>query len=199
MIVWINGAFGAGKTQTAHELCRRLARGWVCDPELLGFAIQRMQPPSRRADFQDEPLWRTGVRDLIGRLDDAPELSPVIVPMTMVEQRYFDEIIGGLRSDGHDLRHFALQTSPAVLLKRLRSRGLMFGLGRDLWAVQQIARCTNALARPEFGVGVPTDQITIGDVVETIAGQIGLPLVRPRESAPRRLVRNLGVQIRHIR
>jgi hypothetical protein len=79
MIVWINGAFGAGKTQTAHELCRRLARGWVCDPELLGFAIQRMQPPPRRADFQDEPLWRTGVRDLIGQLDDAPELSPVIV------------------------------------------------------------------------------------------------------------------------
>lgn len=28
MIIWLNGAFGAGKTQTAYELRRRLSGSW---------------------------------------------------------------------------------------------------------------------------------------------------------------------------
>ncbi|MGN6415163.1 hypothetical protein [Flexivirga sp.] len=32
MLIWINGAFGAGKTQTAHELRRRLPEAQVADP-----------------------------------------------------------------------------------------------------------------------------------------------------------------------
>ena len=44
MIVWINGTFGVGKTQVAHELARRLGHGWVADPELVGYGLQRMLP-----------------------------------------------------------------------------------------------------------------------------------------------------------
>jgi uridine kinase len=36
MLVWINGPCGGGKTQTAHEIQRRLPRSVVCDPENLG-------------------------------------------------------------------------------------------------------------------------------------------------------------------
>ena len=32
MIIWLNGAFGAGKTQTAWELRRRMADAYVYDP-----------------------------------------------------------------------------------------------------------------------------------------------------------------------
>jgi adenylylsulfate kinase-like enzyme len=34
MIVWINGAFGAGKTQTAYQLKRRIDRAVVVDLEV---------------------------------------------------------------------------------------------------------------------------------------------------------------------
>ncbi|NII70905.1 AAA family ATPase [Microbacterium ulmi] len=34
MLIWINGAFGAGKTHTAFELQRRLVGAHVADPEL---------------------------------------------------------------------------------------------------------------------------------------------------------------------
>lgn len=199
MIIWINGAFGVGKTQTAHELRRRLGSGWICDPELLGFGIQRMLPPAARNDFQDEPIWRSGIRELIARLDDQDDLSPIIVPMTMVQREYFDEVVGALRSGGHDVRHFALQATRATVLKRLRRRGLIHGIGRDLWAAKQIDRCVAALARPELAVAIPTDDIGIGAVVETIADRIGLPLIRSRGRASQRLMRNLIVQIRHIR
>ncbi|MGG2461054.1 hypothetical protein ACO0M4_14735 [Streptomyces sp. RGM 3693] len=33
MLLWINGPFGGGKTQTAHELQRRLPGSVLCDPE----------------------------------------------------------------------------------------------------------------------------------------------------------------------
>lgn len=43
-IIWINGAFGAGKTQTAYELHRRLENSFVYDPENIGFFLNQNLP-----------------------------------------------------------------------------------------------------------------------------------------------------------
>ncbi|WP_407664437.1 hypothetical protein [Mycolicibacterium grossiae] len=90
MLVWINGAFGAGKTQTAFELHRRLPASHVADPELIGFAIHRMLPPGARADFQDRPQWRAAV------------------VATLADAAYFDEIMSGLAADGVGVRRAAV-------------------------------------------------------------------------------------------
>ncbi|MBQ9717880.1 MAG: tunicamycin resistance protein, partial [Clostridia bacterium] len=37
MILWINGTFGSGKTQTAAELHRRIPDSFVYDPENVGY------------------------------------------------------------------------------------------------------------------------------------------------------------------
>ncbi|UUZ79056.1 hypothetical protein LJK88_27920 [Paenibacillus sp. P26] len=59
MILWINGAFGSGKTQTAYELHRRIPGSFVYDPENAGYFIQRNMPrAARKDDFQHYPLWR---------------------------------------------------------------------------------------------------------------------------------------------
>ena len=42
MLVWINGPFGGGKTQAAHEMQRRRPDSVICDPEELGFGLHRM-------------------------------------------------------------------------------------------------------------------------------------------------------------
>jgi hypothetical protein len=65
MLVWINGPFGGGKTQTAYELQRRLARSVVCDPEHLGFGLRRMMPAQLRGNFQDLQAWRRGVIEVL--------------------------------------------------------------------------------------------------------------------------------------
>lgn len=54
----------------------------------------------------------------------------VIAPMTLVESGYFEEIIGRLREEGHDVRHFALLAGRETVLKRLTERGLGLGLKR---------------------------------------------------------------------
>ncbi|SMD21606.1 hypothetical protein [Kibdelosporangium aridum] len=57
MLIWINGPFGGGKTQTAYEIHRRLPGSVVCDPEHVGFGLHRMTPRALRQDFQDMHVW----------------------------------------------------------------------------------------------------------------------------------------------
>jgi hypothetical protein len=60
VLIWVNGPFGGGKTQVAHELQRRVPGSVVCDPEHVGFGLHRMTPPGLRGDFQPERLMRPG-------------------------------------------------------------------------------------------------------------------------------------------
>lgn len=200
--MWINGAFGAGKTQTAFELHRRVAGSHVADPELIGFAIHKTLPAHERHDFQDRPQWRSAV---VATLADAVAAAdgPVIAPMTLVQRAYFDEIMTGLHGRGVDVRHVALTASPQTLHRRLRARtGYVVArvTGRDeTWAMQQIDRCVTALADDCFADHVPTDDRPIDDVVEDVAQRTGLTLGAPRLSPTRYQVRRLAVGVRHIR
>ncbi|MFD0204939.1 trypsin-like serine peptidase, partial [Saccharothrix carnea] len=106
MLLWINGPFGGGKTQTAHELLRRLPGSFVSDPEHVGFALHRMTPRALRGDFQDLASWRQGVVEVLDRAASGHD-GVIVVPMTVVEPAYFREVVGGLRDRGHDVRHFA--------------------------------------------------------------------------------------------
>lgn len=149
-MIWINGAFGAGKTHTAHELHRRLPGSHVADPELIGFAMHKMLPAAARDDFQDLPGWRAAVVATLRAAEQAAD-GPVIVPMTIVRTDYFDEIVGALRTE-MDLRHVTLVASPATLQARLGTRlealgSRVFG-GDGTWAMRQIDRCVTALADP---------------------------------------------------
>jgi AAA domain-containing protein len=201
VLIWINGAFGAGKTQTAHELHRRLPNGHVADPELLGFALHKM-PPTQRTDFQDLPQWRVAVIATLQQIE-ATHNGPVIVPMSIVRDDYFDEIVGGLRARGIEVRHYALTATPQTLRRRLRQRSAyVIGrvLGRDqTWAIQQIERCVAILAADRYASHVPTDDATIDEVVESIAHDADLTLTAPRLSRPRYQLRRLAVGVRHIR
>ena len=202
MVVWINGAFGAGKTVIAHELRRRLGAGQVADPEILGFALHRMLPARERRDFQDLPQWRSAVLATLIQAEAACD-GQLIVPMSIVRDDYFDEIVGGLRSSGVDVRHYALTATPDTLRRRLRLRsGYVIGrvLGRDeTWAMQQIDRCVTALAGERYRTHVPTDERTPDEVVELIAADAGLELTRPRLSPSREKLRRLAIAIRQIR
>ena len=116
MLRWINGPFGGGKTQTAHEVQRRLPGSVIRDPEHVGFGLRRMTPPHLRGDFQHLPAWRQGVYEV---LDLALTKHPgtVIVPMTVTESAYFRETVGRLRERGHDVRYFALLAERQTVLR----------------------------------------------------------------------------------
>lgn len=158
MIVWLNGAFGVGKTTVARVLVKRLRGSMLVDPEKLGFVLQRL-PGRPRADFQDMPAWRRGTVHAI-RVAAAIRRH-VVVPMTLVHRAYFDEIVGSLRAH-EDVRHFALIAAPDTIRARLLARGT------SGWAVDQIDRCTTALAEPAFARHVLTDERSVEHVVAEI-------------------------------
>ena len=198
MLVWINGPFGGGKTATAFELQRRVSGGVVCDPEHVGFGLRRMLPPSLRSDFQSFRAWRSGVREVLD-LAARNHQGPVIVPMTLIDPGYFAEIIGRLRDDGHDVRHFALLADRATVLGRLSRRGSGFGLRHERWAVNRLDDCLARLREPEFAEHIDTAQRTVPQVADTIARLAALP-IRPDTDGPLRgSLRRYATTLRNVR
>ncbi|MEF9905484.1 AAA family ATPase [Streptomyces sp. P9-A2] len=208
MLLWINGPFGGGKTQTAHEVRRRLPGSVICDPEHVGFGLHRMLPPQLRGDFQDLASWRQGVVEVLDLVLTRHD-GVVIVPMTVTDPDHFAETVGRLRELGHDVRHFTLLAERGTVLRRLRERGfgrLLKYVGgknavprRENWAVRRLDHCLERLAEPEFAEHLWTDHTTVPKTADRIAVLAGLTL-RPNHEGPLRTwLRQAGVGIRHIR
>lgn len=194
MILWLNGAFGAGKTQTAFALQRRLPGSYVYDPENAGAFIARSLPgPLGEGDFQDYPMWREfnyRMLDYIaGRYG-----GDIIVPMTLTSRAYYDELVGGL-SRSHEVRHVILYAEKKTLLRRLAYRLE----GRRSWGARQIDRCLRAFDRDIPGVKLHTDRLSVEQAAERVAALAGLTLAEDRRSRPRRLLDRAAARIRHIR
>lgn len=178
MIIWINGAFGAGKTQTAISLRHRLPNAFIYDPEKAGFYIRSNIPGSmQKPDFQQHKFWRTIVYEhlayMAANTDDV-----IIVPMTITEPSYYEEIISRLRKEGHHVHHLVLAASEETLRGRLAKRGNK----QNSWAAQQIQRCVQGLSNPIFDNKLATDNMSITEVVEAIGRQTGLQLQKDPRS-----------------
>ncbi|MEV4680661.1 NUDIX hydrolase [Streptomyces kurssanovii] len=152
MIVWINGAFGAGKSSTARELIDLIPNSTLFDPELIGAGMRHLLPAKRLAevgDYQDLPIWRRLVVDTAAAL--LAELGGVLVaPMTLLRQDYRDEIFGGLASRRIAVRHVLLAPAETILRERIAAREACPGDAEEServrrWAVGNIERYQAAL------------------------------------------------------
>ncbi len=123
-VVWINGAFGAGKTTTARELIELIPNSALFDPEVIGGALTHLLPPKRLAevgDFQDLPIWRRLVVDTAAAM--LAELGgTLVVPMTLLRQEYRDEIFGGLAARRITVHHLLLAPAETILRERIAGR-----------------------------------------------------------------------------
>ncbi|MFF4209489.1 NUDIX domain-containing protein [Streptomyces sp. NPDC001796] len=123
-VVWINGAFGAGKTTTARELIELIPNSTLFDPEVIGAMVTHLLPPKHLAevgDFQDLPIWRRLVIDTAAAM--LAELDGVlVVPMTLLRQEYRDEIFGGLAARRIPVRHVLLAPAETILRQRIADR-----------------------------------------------------------------------------
>jgi AAA domain len=207
MLVWINGPFGGGKTQTAHEIARRRPGSVICDPEYVGFGLSRMAPRGTVEDFQDWAAWRLSVVEVLERVLSGHD-GDVIVPMTVVEPDYFAQTVGVLRSRGHEVAHFALLAERTTVVRRLRQRGfghvaqLALGRGslrRETFAMSRLDRCLERLSAPEFAEHISTDDQTVPQVADRIAASAGLTLTPNTDGPVQARARIAWTGVRHIR
>ena len=163
MIIFINGAFGVGKTTVADIISKRLNGSHIYDPELLGSFLRGVLPKSmdKTDDFQDIPLWRQLNLQI---LKEMANHGVIIVPMTIFVRQYYDEIIGRLISEGVDARHFILTADRQTVMERLAERGEK----DDCWGARHIDACLKA-----YENDMPGEKIhTVGRSAEEAASDI---------------------------
>ncbi|MBA2806979.1 AAA family ATPase [Streptomyces sp. KM273126] len=158
MIVWVNGAFGSGKTTLVEELRSRRPEALVYDPEMVGYVLREIVDVPT-GDFQDLRLWRRQVAELaVGLVEEYGR--PLLVPMTLVNPEYVEEIFSTLRKAGITVHHFFLRVPPEVLEQRIDGRSFTpDDPERDervrRWCKSKIPSCMAFLAE------VPADAVVL--------------------------------------
>ncbi|MFE0319261.1 NUDIX hydrolase [Streptomyces albogriseolus] len=182
MIVWINGAYGAGKTSTARELIELIPNSTLFDPEVIGGALDQLLPPKHLAevgDFQDLPIWRRLVIDTAAAM--LAELGgTLVVPMTLLRQEYRDEIFGGLAARRIPVRHVLLAPAETILRERIAGRKVPDDLPDGemrvrQWSYDRIEPFKAALAAWLTADAYPIDSgcLTPRDTARRIAEAVG--------------------------
>ena len=171
MIIFINGAFGAGKTTVAELLVQRVHKSLLYDPEIVGIGLREiLQPIVQFDDFQDLPPWRPLVVETARHLLQTYNRT-LIVPMTLWNKTYFVEIMDGLRQFEPQLLHFCLIATPDTLLQRLKQRPA--SPQAFAWSCERIERCVTAFQDPLFAVQIATDGISPEVIVTEILSEVG--------------------------
>jgi hypothetical protein len=175
VIIWLNGAFGAGKTTLAAELHRRLPDAVVYDPEDVGLMLWKWLPPG--GDFQHLPSWRELVvaTALSLRRHHAETL---IVPMSLIRDAYRAEILGALAAASEDVLHVFLELDVVVLRERLNARvtrpGGTWDQGARKLGLPGVGEMVAAAARQPTGtLMLRSDRLTpaeLADRVQVVAG-----------------------------
>ncbi|RXZ78670.1 tunicamycin resistance protein [Paenibacillaceae bacterium] len=195
MIIWINGAFGAGKTTCAFELHRRLPNSFVYDPENFGYFLNTNVPKTiRESDFQNFPQWRLFNYEILKLLSQKYH-GTIIVPMTITNKQYYDEVIGRLTKEGIHIKHFIIYAQKETLVKRLNKR-LEFG---ESWGKQRIGMCINAFNQDICEQKIHTDDMSVDSVVSTIADLANIVLPADNRSALKKWFDRILTVLRHVR
>ncbi|MCE5171890.1 tunicamycin resistance protein [Paenibacillus profundus] len=173
MILWINGTFGAGKTTLSYELDYLLPDSMRYDPEDLGSHLMNVIPAEvAENDFQHYLAWREMVVSVLTELSSRLPQKTIIVPMTLTNQLYREQIFGGLKDNGIDSKEIVLDISNEKLLVNLSSRGE----GADSWPYKQFSIKRQEIADIQaFKINV--DDLTIDDVVNEVVDKMNLSVI----------------------
>jgi hypothetical protein len=177
VIIWLNGAFRAGKTTLAEELHRRLPAAVVYNPEDIGLMLWRWIRPND--DFQDLPSWRELVVATALSLR-RHHTETLIVPMSLICDDYRAEILGGLADAGEEVLHVFLEADGGVLRERLDARVDMPGNPEAIqsareWALSRIDAAILAAARQPGGtLMLRSDRLTPAELADEVLAAAGL-------------------------
>jgi len=173
VIIWINGAFGAGKTTLATELLQRLPDAMQFDPEYVGFILRRWVPMPDSGDFQDIPLWRTMTAAFAQGLVQEYQ-RPLIVPMTLVHPGYQAEVFGPIEKSGITLLHVFLDLPAAELRRRIDADTVTSDPVAHAWRHRNAERCVAASATvPDGTLVLRADQHPPGALADQVLAALG--------------------------
>lgn len=181
VIVWVNGAFGSGKSTLVEELRGRWPGALVFDPEVIGYVLREIvEVPT--GDFQDLRLWRRQVAGfLVGLVEEYGQECgprPVLVPMTLVKPDYVAEVFGAIEAAGVPLHHFFLQVPEDVLRARIDGRSFTPDDPKQdarvrRWCKDRIPECVAAAGVLPSGTVFLDGEASPGELAELVFKRVG--------------------------
>jgi 8-oxo-dGTP pyrophosphatase MutT (NUDIX family) len=124
VIIWVNGAFGAGKSSAGRALLDLVPESTLYEPEVLGCSLRLLLPEKRLqevTDYQELPIWRRLVVETAASL--LAEVGGVLVaPMSLLRQEHRDEIFGGLAARRIEVRHMVVDPGETILRSWIAAR-----------------------------------------------------------------------------
>ena len=168
----LNGTFGVGKTSVAEALVQHLPNSTLFDPEEVGAMVRRVTQGVRSGaeasdDFQDIALWRSlSVATAAGLVEKYAR--DLVVPMTLVNPRYLEEIRTGLSTVSEPLHHFCLTAPLKTIQHRLLQRDDLPGG----WPWQRTLSYHSRFEDERYRVHVETQDRTPQAVAEHILNLI---------------------------
>jgi len=164
-IYWINGAYGVGKSTIAECLQKKLGKAHIFDAEEVGNAIRDNYPEEVKHSviFEDYPLWReTNYRlllDITNKFD-----GDIIVPMTLIREESYFEIIKKLEDSGISIKYIFLDGDYQTIHDRIIARGEK----EDCWCMQHIKKCLDIQNSENHAIHINTVGKTPEEIIKMI-------------------------------
>lgn len=138
MVVWINGAYGVGKSTLAKKLHERKAHSFIFDAEAVGNAVRDNLPKElySGAVFEAYPLWFVFCTELLRNISAGFD-GDIFVPMTLVCKGSFERIAKPLAESGVAVKHILLVSTHEIVHDRILARGE----DEDCWCMENIDLC----------------------------------------------------------
>ena len=166
MIVFINGPFGVGKTTSARLVVKRLRRGVIFDPEIIGDTLKTLLGAFRPVeDFQEYGCWAfltvltAGVLVLVLR-------RATVIPMTVCDLARWQYITKALQNLNTTVICVRLVCSPETLRQRILGRPQSEGC--HAWCLSHLDSGIALMNDPQYGKAIDTE----GQAPEQVAGKI---------------------------
>ena len=165
IIYWINGAYGVGKSTIAECLKKKLTKAHIFDAEEVGNAIRDNYPEEEKHSviFEDYPLWReTNCRlllDISNKYD-----GDIIVPMTLIREESYYEIIKKLEDSGVAVKYVFLDGDYQTIHDRIIARGEK----EDCWCMQNINSCLEIQSSEKHAIHINTVEKTPDEIADMI-------------------------------
>lgn len=171
MIVWLNGTHGVGKTTTSALVQQLLPDARVFDAEKVGEVLMDITPGLPPTDnFQHWDPWRPLVVETARQVLEYTQ-GILVIPMTVLVERYWREISEGLTTYGIPVRHFVLHADRATLHDRILNDAVLGPSTFRLQYVEHYAEAARAWLHDEAEV-IDTTHITPAQTAERIAESV---------------------------
>ena len=157
MIIWLSGAYGVGKSTVAEVLAEKMENALLFDAEAVGDAVRGNYPDDPYGYiYEDYPLWSDFCYRLLADIHNTFHKN-ILVPMTLLREASYTNILKRLMDDGIDVKFFILEASYQAIHDRILHRGEEEGC----WCMENIEMARAASSAVPGGHHIETSSRSV--------------------------------------